>query len=149
MPAVTTPRPRSAPTTAPGADAGRLVLRLMIGVLILFHGVAKLSGGVGAIGGMLASHGLPAFLAYGAYVGEVVAPVLLIIGLWTRAAAWLVVANMLVALALVHLGDLGQINAKTGGWAVELQMMYLWGAVAIALLGAGRFSVGGAAGRWN
>ncbi|HET7795323.1 MAG TPA: DoxX family protein [Rhizobacter sp.] len=131
------------------ADAGRLVLRLMIGVLILFHGVAKLSGGVGPIAGMLSSHGLPAVFAYGAYVGEVVAPVLLVIGLWTRAAALLVVANMLVALALVHMGELVQINPKTGGLAVELQMMYLWGAVAIALLGAGRFSVGGAAGRWN
>jgi putative oxidoreductase len=131
------------------ADTGRLILRLMLGVLILLHGVAKLRSGVDFIGGMLASHGLPAVLAYAAYIGEVLAPLLLIVGLWTRAAAALVAVNMLVALALVHMGDLFVINPKTGGWAVELQMMYLWSAVAIAALGAGRFSVGGATGRWN
>ena len=144
--------PRSLPVTTmspASADAGRLVLRLAVGVLILFHGVAKLQSGVDAIGGMLASHGLPSAFAYAAYVGEVLAPVLLIVGLWTRPAALLVVVNMLVALALVHMGDLAKIQPKTGGWAVELQMMYLWGAAAIALLGAGRFSVGGATGRWN
>ena len=82
------------------------------------------------------------------YVGEVVAPILLLVGVWTRAAALLVVINMLVAVGLVHLGQLGELN-KQGGWAVELQAFYLFTAVAIALLGAGRFSVGGTGGRWN
>jgi putative oxidoreductase len=131
------------------ADIGRLVLRLVLGALILFHGVAKLRGGVDGIGGMLAGHGLPSVLAYGAYVGEVLAPVLLIVGAWTRAAAALVAVNMLFALGLAHMGDLTTIQAKTGGWAVELQMMFLWTAVAIMLLGAGRFSLGGAGGRLN
>lgn len=136
------------PSTA-SADVGRLILRLALGALILFHGVAKLKGGVGQIGGMLASHGLPPALAYGAYVGEVLAPLMLIVGAWTRVAAVIVAVNMLFALGLAHLGDLTTILPRTGGWAVELQMMYLWSAVAIALLGAGRFSVGGAGGRLN
>jgi putative oxidoreductase len=38
---------------------------------------------------------------------------------------------------------------ETGGWALELQGMYLGAAVAVALLGAGRFSLGGATGRFN
>jgi putative oxidoreductase len=134
---------------AASADVGRLILRLAVGALILLHGIAKLRSGVGPIGGMLASHGLPPVLAYGAYVGEVMAPVLLIVGLWTRAAAALVAVNMLFALGLAHLGDLATLQPKTGGWAVELQMMYLWSAVAIVLLGAGRFSLGGAGGRLN
>jgi putative oxidoreductase len=134
---------------AASADVGRLILRLAVGALILLHGIAKLRSGVDPIGGMLASHGLPSVLAYGAYVGEVLAPVLLIVGLWTRAAAALVAVNMLFALGLAHMGDLARIQPKTGGWAVELQMMYLWSAVAIVLLGAGRFSLGGAGGRLN
>jgi putative oxidoreductase len=36
-----------------------------------------------------------------------------------------------------------------GGWALELQGMFFFSAIAIALLGAGRFSVGGARGRFN
>jgi putative oxidoreductase len=48
----------------------------------------------------------------------------------------------------VHLSQLTAL-ADTGGWALELQGMYLGAALAIALLGAGRFSLGGGNGRWN
>lgn len=130
------------------SDYGRLLLRLLVGALVLFHGVAKIKNGPGQLMGMLSSHGLPPVLAWGAYVGEVVAPLLLIVGAWTRAAALVVAVNMLVAVGLVHLGQLAQVNA-TGGWAVELQAMYLFGALAIALLGAGPLSMGGRHGRLN
>lgn len=129
-------------------DLGKLVLRLTVGGLILLHGIAKLSSGVGFISGLLAKAGLPAALAYGAYVGEVLAPLLLIAGLYTRAAALVVVGNMLFAVWLVHMGDLAKLN-NTGGWALELQGMYLFAALAVALLGAGRYSAGGSGGRWN
>jgi putative oxidoreductase len=78
----------------------------------------------------------------------VLAPVLLIVGLWTRLAALLVMINMIVALLLVHTSQLAEIN-KAGGWALELQAFYLFTALAILLLGAGRFSVGGADGKLN
>ncbi|MDQ2779127.1 MAG: DoxX family protein [Pseudomonadota bacterium] len=129
-------------------DTGKLVLRLALGILILLHGIAKLSSGVGFISGMLAAHGLPGALAYGVYIGEIVAPLLLIVGLYTRPAACIIVINMLVAFALVHMKDLTTLG-KQGGWALELQGMYLFTALAVALLGAGRFSMGGRAGRFN
>ena len=129
-------------------DTGKLVLRLALGILILLHGVAKISSGVSGVGGMLASHGLPSALAYLVYIGEIVAPVLLIIGLYTRPAAWIVAINMVVAIWLVHMKDLLVIG-KNGGWALELQGMFLVGAIAVALLGAGRFSVGGSSGKYN
>lgn len=130
-------------------DAGKFLLRLMVGVLTLLHGISKLTQGVDGIAGMLTSNGLPAVLAYGVYVGEVLAPLLLIAGLWTRAAAVVVVINMIFAIGLAHLGDLARLNPNTGGWAVELQMLFLGSALAVALLGAGRWSLGGVAGRWN
>lgn len=129
-------------------DTGKLVLRLALGILILMHGIAKLSSGVGFISGMLASHGLPTAFAYLAYVGEIVAPVLVIIGVFTRPAAAVIAINMLFAFWLVHMKDLTGIT-KTGGWALELQGMYLFGAVAVALLGAGAFSLGGRGGKYN
>jgi putative oxidoreductase len=129
-------------------DQGKLLLRVLLAVLILFHGVSKLVGGVGMIGGMLAKAGLPAGLGYLVYIGEVLAPLLILVGLFTRAAALVIVVNMIVALALVHTKQFFTLN-DTGGWALELQGMYLGSAIAIALLGAGRYSLGGAGGRFN
>jgi putative oxidoreductase len=129
-------------------DAGKLLLRAVLAILLLFHGVSKLSGGIGFITGMLQGLGLPAFLGYGVYVGEVVAPLLILVGLYTRPAALVVAINMVVALLLVHTGQFFTLS-DTGGWALELQGMYLGGALAVALLGAGRYSLGGINGRFN
>ena len=129
--------PPSAPNTD---DAGKLVLRVSIGLLVLLHGIFKITHGVGFIGGMLDKAGLPGFLAYGVYIGEVLAPLMMMLGVGARAGAAIVVVNMLVALGLVHLGDLLAMT-KQGGWAVELQGLYLFGALAVVLLGAGRYSV--------
>lgn len=151
-----TPRAPIAPSLASlspaaianGDDAGKLVLRVAVGLLVLLHGIFKLSAGVGFIGGMLAKAGLPGGLAYLVYVGEIVAPLLMIAGAFTRGAAAVVVINMLVAFGLVHMADLFALG-KQGGWALELQGLYLFGALAVVLLGAGRFSVGGRNGRYN
>ncbi|TFW23142.1 DoxX family protein [Massilia arenosa] len=129
-------------------DRGKLILRVLLAVLILFHGVSKLMGGLGFIAGMLEKMGLPGVLGYGVYIGEVVAPLLILIGVYTRAAALVVAINMIVALMLVHTSQIFTRN-DTGGWAIELQMLYFGTAIAIALLGAGRYSLGGANGKFN
>ncbi len=129
-------------------DTGKLVLRVALGAMLLFHGVAKLSGGIGFVGDMLAKAGLPAVFGYGVYIGEVVAPLLILFGLFTRPAALVVAINMVVAVLLVHTSQFFTLN-ETGGWALELQGMFFFAAVAVALLGAGRYSVGGVNGRLN
>jgi putative oxidoreductase len=135
----------SSATVAPSLprqfDLAALLLRVGLGVLVLFHGVAKVAAGPGGIGAMVAKAGLPELLAYGVYVGEVVAPLMLIVGLWTRLAAWVVVINMVFAVALAHAGQLFSIDARTGGYQLELQALYLLAAVVVALIGAGRFSL--------
>jgi putative oxidoreductase len=142
-----------ASTTAPviatnTEDAGKLVLRVALGVLILLHGIAKLKGGSGFVVDVVSKAGLPGAIGYLVYIGELLAPLLLIAGLFTRAAALIVAVNMVFAVFLVHTGELLSI-ADTGGWALELQGIYLAAAIAVALLGAGRYSVGGLNGRWN
>lgn len=129
-------------------DFGKFLLRATLAILILFHGVAKLMNGVGFIGGMVAKLGLPPEVAYLVYVGEVIAPLLVLFGVWARAGALVIAINMIVAVVLVHMGDLTSLT-KNGGWALELQAMFLVSALAVALLGAGRYSVGGLGGRWN
>lgn len=123
-------------------DFGKLVLRLTLGALLLFHGVHKILTGIDPIRAMIGSHGLPDYLAYGVYAGEVLAPVLLILGLFARLGGGLIVINMIVALLLVHMGMLTGLNDQ-GGYVLETQMLYLFGGLAVALLGAGRISVGG------
>jgi putative oxidoreductase len=121
-------------------DLGKLVLRIALGWLILMHGIHKLIHGVAGIEGMLEAAGLPGFLAYGVYVGEVIAPILLIIGWHARIGAALIALNMVVAVAVVHPRELFDVTAH-GGWALELQGMFLFTAVALAFTGPGRISI--------
>lgn len=129
-------------------DLGKFLLRVTLALLILLHGLAKVVGGVGFIAGVLAKAGLPSAFAYLVYVGEVIAPLLVLVGVWTRPAALVIVGNMVAAVLLVHMGDLMTRN-NTGGWTLELQAMFLVGALTVALIGAGRYSVGGLGGKWN
>jgi putative oxidoreductase len=123
-------------------DVGKLVLRLTVAGLMLFHGIAKIMhpGSLDFIGGMLAGYGLPSILAYGVYVGEVIAPLMVIVGYKARIGALLMAINMLFAIALAHTGDLLSLS-EHGGWSVELQMFYLLTAVAVVFLGSGRHAV--------
>ena len=130
------------PSPAPHVDAGLFVLRLGLATLLLFHGVFKVTHGVGWIGGPLGALGLPAFLAYGTYVAEIVAPVLLILGLWTRAAALVIAFDMFMAVFLVRRDDISKINPMGGAWAIELEALFFVMAVALALTGGGRYGVG-------
>lgn len=129
-------------------DLGKLVLRLALGLMILLHGISKLVGGIGFVTGALQKMGLPGAIGYLVYVGEVIAPLLIVFGLWTRLAALILAGNMIVAVLLVHTAQFFALSA-TGGWELELQGMFFFAAVALVLLGAGRYSIGGRAGRWN
>jgi putative oxidoreductase len=135
-------------TGSTSEDMGKFILRTTLAVLMLFHGVAKIFNGVGFITGLLGKMGLPPALGYLVYVGEVIAPLLMLLGVWTRPAALVVAINMVVAVLLVHTGEFFSLT-KNGGWALELQGLLFASALAVALLGAGRYSVGGSGGRWN
>lgn len=128
-------------------DTGKLILRLALGILILLHGIAKVTGGIDPIVGMVAKAGLPGALGYLVYVGEVVAPIMVILGVLTRPAALVIAINMAVAVVLAHAAQLFELG-KQGGWALELQGMYFFTALAIAMIGAGRYAVQ-KPGRWN
>lgn len=129
-------------------DIGKLILRATLAILILFHGISKIFNGPGFVVGLVSNAGLPPAVAYLVYVGEVLAPIMILLGIWTRVGALIIVINMLFAFSLVHSKQLMTLSS-TGGWELELQGFYLFIALAILLLGAGRMSIGGRAGRWN
>jgi putative oxidoreductase len=121
-------------------DIGKLVLRLTLGILMLLHGIAKLRYGVGGIENMVVSQGLPAFFAYGVFVGEVIAPLLVIAGFYARIGGLIMALNMVVAIALAHSSQLFSLS-KTGGWELELQGFFLLTGLVVALIGPGKFAI--------
>lgn len=123
-------------------EVGRLALRLGLGGILFFHGVFKLTHGVEWIRQPLAGVGLPGFLAYGAYVAEVIAPLLVIVGWKARLAALVIAFDMMMAIVLVLRSQLLTIKGGGGGWAVELEVLIMLVALAVALLGSGRYRLG-------
>jgi len=122
---------------------GKLVLRLTLGFLLLLHGISKVMNPaktLDSMSGMLAAAGLPTFIAYGVFIGEVLAPILIILGIYSRIGGLIVVINMVFAVLLVHSADLLSLT-KTGGWALELQGFYLFMGLALFFLGSGRMAV--------
>lgn len=124
-------------------DEAKLLLRLTVAGLILFHGVNKLmnlDGTMSWMQPMLQSHGLPGFLAYFVLAGEFLAPLLIVAGFFSRIGGLLIVGNMLVAICLVHLGQFFTLGGE-GGWALELQAFYLMGGLLVAMFGPGRYAI--------
>jgi putative oxidoreductase len=121
---------------------GKLILRLTLGLLMLFHGVAKLlhPGSLEFINSQLTQLGLPTTVAYGVYVGEILAPLMIILGIFASYGGLIVVINMIFAIVLVHTGDLLALTDH-GGWRLELQGFYLFCGLAIVFLGSGRMAV--------
>jgi len=121
-------------------DIAKLLLRIMVGGLMLFHGIDKAIHGVNFIEGMLSAYDLPAVVTYGVYIGEIVAPLMLIFGLLTTLGAIIVIVNMVMAILLVYSDSILSVTQQ-GAWSIEVPMLYLMSAVVIILLGPGRYSV--------
>jgi putative oxidoreductase len=138
---LTPPSPSTLEKNMTNENVGKLILRVVLGFLIILHGIHKLLGGVDWLEGMLANAGLPGFLKYGAYLGEVVGPALVIAGYYSRIGGWLIAVNMLFALGLAQSSQLFSINADNGNLALELEYLFLASAIAVALIGPGRYAV--------
>lgn len=121
-------------------DLAALLLRLTLGGLLLFHGWHKIHAGIGFILGMLSEHGVPAFIGYGIYLGEVVAPILIILGIFCRLSAITVIGTMVVAWLLVDIDNTFHLN-DVGAWAIEDLVFYVMMAVVLLFLGSGKYAV--------
>ncbi|WP_194762376.1 DoxX family protein [Microbacterium sp. UFMG61] len=129
-------------TTAPSAAAslGLLVLRIVVGAVFAAHGAQKIfeytiPGTIGSFAGM----GVPMPEIAAPFVAfvELIGGILLVLGLFTRLAGILLAIDMIVALVLVHLS--AGLWVGEGGY--EFVAVLGAGALALALTGAGRFSL--------
>ncbi len=123
-------------------DRAKVLLRVTLGVLFLLHGIFKIMNpaAVDYIAGAFQAVHLPGFLAYFVYIGEVVAPLMLIFGYQVKIGALLIAITMVVAILLAHASQIFSLTAM-GGSAIELQLMFLVGALAVFGLGAGNCSL--------
>jgi putative oxidoreductase len=120
--------------------AALVIARISIGVPMLIYGISKTQKGIGFITEMLAQKGLPPIIGYGVYVGEVVAPILILLGIRTRIAAIVFAINCTTALLLTQTPLVFELNAY-GGWAIELLFMYTMIAISVAISGAGKWAI--------
>ncbi len=121
-------------------DIGLLLQRLSIGILILLHGIVNFTSNYSFIKSLLNDIGIPDFVAYSVFIGEIIAPILIIIGWRARLASLILGCNMLIAILLAHSADIFTLN-QFGGWGIELQGLYLFGTIVIFFLGAGKYAV--------
>ncbi|QLC65025.1 DoxX family protein [Flavobacterium sp. LPB0248] len=115
-------------------DLGLLLLRLSTGGLMLFHGVSKLIHGISFLVENMGAFG------YAVYIGEVLAPIAILLGFRTRIAAVLLAITCIVAVATAHAQEIFSISDH-GGYALELLGLYLFGALALFFTGAGKYAV--------
>lgn len=121
-------------------DIAKLLLRVLVSVMMLFHGVDKMIHGINGIKYLVKNAGLPEFLAYGVFFGEVVVPIFILLGLYARIASLFLAFNMFMAIFLAYGGDIFSLS-KHGAPSIELPLFYFVISIAIFLLGSGKFAV--------
>jgi len=119
-------------------DLGLLLIRLMLGVVFIYHGAPKLFGGLDGFAGYLGSMGvpLPQVSALLAALAEVLGGAILIAGLWFRVALWPTVFTMLVASFTAHAG---KFSIQDGGMEYALTLAVM--VTGLALTGPGKLTV--------
>ena len=121
-------------------DIGLFLLRITIAFTMLVYGITKIINGVSLIGDLLNSLGLPTFLSYGVYLGEVLAPVLIILGFRTRLAGLVFAINCLIAILMVQVPNFFNLN-EFGGWYVGPIVIYFIFGIAMFFTGAGNIAI--------
>ena len=121
-------------------ESAKLLLRIVLGALVLVHGIHKIKYGIDPILSMLSATSFPQFLAYGVYVGEVIAPIFVLLGFYAKTAAGVIAFNMLMAIFLAYGPHALSLNAH-GGLVSEQALVYLMISIVIMLLGSGKFAI--------
>lgn len=119
---------------------GILILRVSIAFTMLIYGITKLIIGIDYISDLMAQFGLPSFLSYGVFIGEIIAPILIIIGYRTKLAGLILALNCLIATLMSQLPNLLKLNAF-GGWEVGLLFIYTFFGISLFFTGAGKYSM--------
>jgi putative oxidoreductase len=122
------------------SDIAKLILRVSVGVMMLFHGFDKVINGIDGVKQLTVSAGFLEFLAYSVFVGEVVVPIFILLGAYARAASLVLAFNMAVAIFLAYGNSLFSLG-KHGAPVFELPFLYLVMSILIFMLGSGKYAI--------
>jgi len=130
-------------------DVAKALVRITVSALILLHTWAVINGEQ-AIRDTLMRWGLPVGLAWTAVIFEGIAPIMVILGIYSRIGAWMMTFWMAMAFLLAHIdtGHIFQLAPSGVGWRVEGPFFFLALSLAVALQGAGRLGLN-IGGKWN
>ena len=105
------------------------------------HGFAKILHGIDGVKGILAKAGLSEIMAYGSYVGEVIAPIMIILGIFSRIGALLVIGTSLTIMYAYHgLRNLLELT-NVGGFKAEILYLYIALSLCIIFNGSGKYAI--------
>ncbi|HXD87958.1 MAG TPA: DoxX family protein [Urbifossiella sp.] len=121
------------------SSTGLLIVRVVVGLAFVLHGWPKILNATGWMNEM--PNAAPAFLQVAAAAIEFGGGILLIAGLFARVVGVLLVAQMAVALALVHIPNGDPFVGKPGQPSAELPCAYLAIALLEAIIGPGLWSL--------
>ncbi len=121
-------------------DAGKLTLRLTVSGMMLFHGIHKLIYGHDFIIYLLKRDGWPSYLVYGVPVGEVAAPLLLLLGAWTRFASGMIIFTMAVSIYLFLGADAFALD-QYGALKSQLNLFFIGSCSALFCMGPGKYTI--------
>jgi putative oxidoreductase len=108
------------------------LMRLALGAIMVAHGYHKVFGGLHHHAQFVASLGLPAWSAYLSSFTEFLGGLLVLVGLFTRVAAFAIFVDLAVAIWKVHLH-----NGLTGNGGYEFPLAVAMLAFALVFFGAG------------
>ena len=116
-----------------------LLMRLSLGIIMTVHGYHKVFGGLQHFAHMIGGMGLPSWLGYVSAFTELLGGLLIIVGFFTRPAAFAICINLGVAIWKVHLhnGLLGSPDRP--GFEFPLAAATL--AFALIFFGAGPIAI--------
>ncbi|AQW86473.1 DoxX family protein [Campylobacter pinnipediorum subsp. caledonicus] len=125
-------------------DLAMLFIRLGLAGTIILHGIAKIIHGISKIQGSLVGLGFPEFIANGfayfVYVGEILAPIMLILGIFSRLAGVFILGTSLFIFLVKGVAILG-LDAHTGGLVYAEAYFYLITSLAIIFAGSGKYAL--------
>lgn len=106
-------------------ELGLTLLRLILGITFLIHGLDKFQGGIANTAAFFESLGMPGFAAYVVALVELLGGIAMILGLGTRVVAGLFAIIMAVAILKVKLaiGFLG--NGQMAGYELDFILLVI------------------------
>ena len=120
------------------SDIGLLIVRIALGGIIFFHGFHKITHGIADQFQILANNGIPGVFIYFVYVSEVLAPVLIVLGIFTRLSSLSIFVTMIVIFYALPF-PIGM--DEHGAMNIESQLYFLLLSVALFFTGPGRYTL--------